>query len=202
MSSQVFCQLYRGSTEGEDSGHMNNDILSILSVLGDTEHLRRNSCTAYFRPSTPALSAIVSACYLNFRWPCHGSGGSCGIWRGQSDTGTVSSLSYSIFPLSISFHHSSSCTYITWGMNNGHVRGRSSEMQSHPNRQEQQQLNLNNMWYWKINEDDCILVTKFERMNEWINEYDWGEYVYLTKCSTTSHDRCKISPPSLFWLLI
>jgi hypothetical protein len=36
------------------------------------------------------------------------------------------------FPLSISFHYGSPCSYITWGMNNRPVGGRSSETQSQP----------------------------------------------------------------------
>jgi hypothetical protein len=32
------------------------------------------------------------------------------------------------FPLSISFRHGSPCSYITWGINDRHVGGRSSEM--------------------------------------------------------------------------
>jgi hypothetical protein len=36
------------------------------------------------------------------------------------------------FPLSISFHHGSSCSYITSGMNNTPVGGRSSETWSYP----------------------------------------------------------------------
>jgi hypothetical protein len=36
------------------------------------------------------------------------------------------------FPLSVSFHNVSPCSYIAWGMNSTPVGGRSSETQSHP----------------------------------------------------------------------
>jgi hypothetical protein len=36
------------------------------------------------------------------------------------------------FPLSVSFHHGSPCSYIIWEMNNRPAGGRSSETQSHP----------------------------------------------------------------------
>jgi hypothetical protein len=45
----------------------------------------------------------------------------CGIYGGQSDTGTGFAHSYLVFPLSVSFHH------IICGMNSRHVGGRSSE---------------------------------------------------------------------------
>jgi hypothetical protein len=58
-----------------------------------------------------------------------------GICGGQSGTGTDFSEFFS-FPLPISFHHGSPRSCITWGMNNRHIGGCSSETQSHPHRQE------------------------------------------------------------------
>jgi hypothetical protein len=80
--------------------------------------------------------------------PCHGSGGwlvaglltaearvharvnECGIYDGQSGTGTGFSLEFFSFPVLSSFH----CripTHFIWGMNNMSGSGSSSEM-SHP----------------------------------------------------------------------
>jgi hypothetical protein len=50
-----------------------------------------------------------------------------GICGEQSGTGTHFSLKFFGFPLSLSFHHGFLCSYITWGMNNRLVGGRSSE---------------------------------------------------------------------------
>jgi hypothetical protein len=50
----------------------------------------------------------------------------CGIYGGQSGTGTVFSEFFD-FILSVSFHHGSQCSFITCGMNNRAVGGCSSE---------------------------------------------------------------------------
>jgi hypothetical protein len=51
----------------------------------------------------------------------------CGIYGGQSGTGTGFSLSSLVFP-SLLFHHSSPYSFFTWGMNNRPIVGsRSSE---------------------------------------------------------------------------
>jgi hypothetical protein len=51
----------------------------------------------------------------------------CGIYGGQSGTGTVFFSEFFSFTLSISFHRGCPCSYIIRGTNNRPVGGRSSE---------------------------------------------------------------------------
>jgi hypothetical protein len=69
-----------------------------------------------------AMTQVVSRRSPNAK-PGVGPSGICG---GQSGTGTHF-LRVLRFPLSISFHHGTQCSYFTWGMNNELVGGSSSE---------------------------------------------------------------------------
>jgi hypothetical protein len=56
----------------------------------------------------------------------------CGIYSGQTGTGTDFSPSFFVISLSVSFYHVSPYSYIIWGMDNKLDGGRSSETSSRP----------------------------------------------------------------------
>jgi hypothetical protein len=82
-----------------------------------------------------AMAQAVSCLPLTAEAVCDGIS-QCGICGGQGDIGTTSFRGLQ-FPMSVSFHHISPYPYITWGMKNKPVEGRSSEtILSHRHEQE------------------------------------------------------------------
>jgi hypothetical protein len=78
-----------------------------------------------------AIAQAVSCRALTAKARVHTRVSPCGICGGQSGTGTGFSQNSLVF-LSISFYHGSPYSYISWGMNNRRVGGRSSETSPHP----------------------------------------------------------------------
>jgi hypothetical protein len=100
-------------------------------------------------------------------WSCHGSGGwigSCGFMMDKVALGQTFFELFG-FPLSLSFHRGSPCSYIIWVMNIRPVDGRSSETWSH-------HIDINNIDVFTfVPTSNLICIYKIIKLNSLHNFY-------------------------------